>query len=94
MFLNENVIVVLRSFSISKIIFVATFKVEVAPNKRYPGLSVVRILVSNETAAFGERAEGRHYISECNNQIPCLCNICSKFVLGSCFKPYSPQTSE
>ena len=43
--------------------FVATFKVEVAPNKRYPGLSVVRILVSNETAAFGERAEGRHVIS-------------------------------
>ena len=43
--------------------FVATFKVEVAPNKRYPGLSEVRIVVSNETAAYGERAEGRHDIS-------------------------------
>ena len=63
MFHNENIIVVLRSFSISKIMFVATFKVEVAPNKRYPGLSDVRIVVSNETAAFGERAEGRHDIS-------------------------------
>ena len=40
--------------------FVASFKVEVAPNKRYPGLSEVRIVVSNETAVFGERAEGRH----------------------------------
>merc|ERR1711899_316653 len=33
-------------------------QVEVAPNKRYPGLSDVRIVVSNETAVFGERAEG------------------------------------
>merc|ERR1711962_1405455 len=33
-------------------------QVEVAPNKRYPGLSEVRIVVSNQTAAFGERAEG------------------------------------
>ena len=63
MFLIENIIVVLRSFSISKIMFVAIFKVEVAPNKRYPGLSDVRIVVSNETAAFGVRAEGRHAIS-------------------------------
>ena len=37
----------------------STFKVVVAPNKRWPGLSEVRIVVSNETAAFGERAEGR-----------------------------------
>ena len=43
--------------------FVAFFKVEVAPNKRYPGLSEVRIVVSNETAAFGELAKGKHDIS-------------------------------
>jgi hypothetical protein len=33
-------------------------QVAVAPNERYPGLSEVRIVVSNETAAFGVRAEG------------------------------------
>ena len=37
----------------------STFKVVVAANKRWPGLSEVRIVVSNETAAFGVRAEGR-----------------------------------
>ena len=63
MFHVENIIIALISFPISKIMFVASFKVEVAPNKRYPGLSEVRIVVSNETAAFGERAEGRHDIS-------------------------------
>ena len=41
-----------------------TFKVTVAPNERYPGLSEVRIVVSNETAAIGVRAEGTH-ISYC-----------------------------
>ena len=53
----------LSSFLISKIDFAASFKVEVAPNKRYPGLSEVRIVVSNESAAFGEQAQGRHDIS-------------------------------
>jgi len=33
-------------------------QVEVAPNRKYPGLSELRIVVSNETAAFGVRAEG------------------------------------
>merc|ERR1711899_427078 len=33
-------------------------QVEVAPNRKYPGLSELRIVVSNETAVFGERAEG------------------------------------
>ena len=60
MFHVENIIIALISFPISKIMFVASFKVEVAPNKRYPGLSEVRIVVSNETAVFGERAEGKH----------------------------------
>ena len=49
----------LGSFSISKINLRASFQVEVAPNRKYPGLSELRIVVSNETAASGVRAEGK-----------------------------------
>ena len=49
----------LGSFSISKIDLRASFQVEVAPNRKYPGLSELRIVVSNETAASGVRAEGK-----------------------------------
>ena len=52
----------LRSFSISKINLRASFQVEVAPNRKYPGLSELRIVVSNETAAFGVRAEGKRVL--------------------------------